>query len=312
MTSAWISWGRVLRLSLTATALADVACGVALGGGWPGADAPRAAAAWLALLGSAAVYHGGMALNDWADRDEDARVRPDRPIPSGAVAARSALALAVVLLVGGPLVAAFGSLWAGAALAAVAALAATYDVAGRGPVRGPLLLALCRFGNVGAGLLAGAAATGATLGAEHLVFPLVYALYVANLSVLGRREDDVTREPGAAPARALHLATAALVAAPFAGAFAARGAIDVGSPWIWAGVALAVASAVGLQREAARAEPFTRGDVVRVMGLLLRRLLILTAAATLASGRPGAWIVALAILAGYPLSRHLRRVFPPS
>lgn len=43
------------------------------------------------------------ALNDWADRDRDARAQPDKPIPSGVVGAGSAVALAgggLVLQVG--------------------------------------------------------------------------------------------------------------------------------------------------------------------------------------------------------------------
>ncbi|QDU67560.1 UbiA family prenyltransferase [Engelhardtia mirabilis] len=310
----WKSWGRVLRLSLTATAVADVAAGALLGAGaWPGGDAVRPAAPWLAILASLGVYHGGMALNDWADRDEDARVRPDRPIPSRAVDSRTVLMVAVLLLVGGPLIGAFASFWCGAAFAAVAACAALYDVAGRGPRRGPLLLGLCRFGNVGAGLLAGAAAVGGQVRLEHLVFPLVYALYVVNLSILGRLEDDTSREPGRAPAIALHVATLGLVLAPFAGALVApieRGWLGDLAPW--AGAALALSAAIGLQRAAARREPWTRPDVERAMGLLLRRLLILTASAVLASGAPGSELLALAILAGYRVSHQLRRLFPPS
>jgi hypothetical protein len=49
------------------------------------------------------------------------------------------------------------------------------------------------------------------------------------------------------------------------------------------------------------------------MGMSLRRLLVFTAAATLLCvPQTRAWIVAGAILAGYPLSFALRRVFPPS
>ena len=311
---AWKSWGRVLRLSLSATAIADVAAGALLGAGaWPGSGDLHPAAPWLAIGASLGVYHGAMALNDWADRDEDARVRPDRPIPSGALDARSVLIVAVLLLVGGPLLGAFASFWCGAVFAAVGASAALYDVAGRGPLRGPLLLGLCRFGNVGAGLLAGAAATGAVLELRHLALPLIYAVYVINLSVLGRLEDDTSREPGRRPAIALHLATVGLLLAPFAGALAA----PVEQGWLgglapWAGAALAVSAALGLQRAAARSEPWTREDVQQVMGLLLRRLLILTASAVLASGAPGSEILALLILAGYRVSHQLRRLFPPS
>ena len=50
------------------------------------------------LLGSsAALYMAGMAFNDIADRDEDAEVRPNRPIPSGQVSFAGAIACAFAL-----------------------------------------------------------------------------------------------------------------------------------------------------------------------------------------------------------------------
>ncbi|UWX98360.1 UbiA family prenyltransferase [Arthrobacter zhaoxinii] len=55
---------------------------------------------WMPLA-SACLYAGGMALNDYADRDVDARERPQRPLPSGRVSAGSALAAASALTVAG-------------------------------------------------------------------------------------------------------------------------------------------------------------------------------------------------------------------
>ena len=46
---------------------------------------------------SVSIYWAGMALNDWADRKVDAEERPERPIPSGRVPARTALGLASAL-----------------------------------------------------------------------------------------------------------------------------------------------------------------------------------------------------------------------
>ena len=56
--------------------------------GWP---AGRRTA--LLPVASVSLYWAGMALNDWADRELDAVERPERPIPSGRVAPRTALAL---------------------------------------------------------------------------------------------------------------------------------------------------------------------------------------------------------------------------
>ena len=70
-TSPCLAWGQLLRLSMAPSALADAAAGVLLGAGaWPGERA-----GWM-LAASFCAYHGGMALNDWADREGDARTRP--------------------------------------------------------------------------------------------------------------------------------------------------------------------------------------------------------------------------------------------
>ena len=90
--SALKSWGRLLRLSLAPTAIADVVAGAFWGGA---GGAPPLGELALLGLASSCTYHGGMALNDWADRAQDARVRPDRPVPSGGVNARAALIVAL-------------------------------------------------------------------------------------------------------------------------------------------------------------------------------------------------------------------------
>jgi geranylgeranylglycerol-phosphate geranylgeranyltransferase len=57
---------------------------------------PRAA---VAIGATAIATAGGTAVNDYVDRDIDRRNRPGRPIPSGAVAPRTALAAAAALFV---------------------------------------------------------------------------------------------------------------------------------------------------------------------------------------------------------------------
>src|SRR4051794_19236258 len=53
------------------------------------------------IAASVCLYWGGMAANDWADRDLDARERPRRPIPSGRVQPRHALLTAAGLTAAG-------------------------------------------------------------------------------------------------------------------------------------------------------------------------------------------------------------------
>ena len=52
----------------------------------------------LLMVALSASYCGGMVLNDFCDREWDAREQPFRPIPAGRITAAAAIRLAVVLL----------------------------------------------------------------------------------------------------------------------------------------------------------------------------------------------------------------------
>lgn len=295
--SSMLAWGRLLRLSLTPTALADAAAGLLLGAAcWPGGGAP-----WAMLGASFCAYHGGMALNDWADRARDGVARPERPIPSGAVGAGAALALAVLLLAAAPAIAWIAAPRAALLMGAVAATAALYDTVGRGAWTGPMLIAACRAGNLGAGLLAGAHLAGTEPAAVAFVPCAFYGAYVFLLGRLGRMEDAEDQAAlGRRPAWILLLAAAALVA------------VGVFPHLELPALLLALFGAAPLVGVALTTRAWTRGLVLRCMGMGLRRLLIVTAALALRAGGSDGWIVAGAILAGYGLSWGLRRVFPPS
>ena len=107
--------------------MADVAAGLVFAsqGIWPAGAGPF----WL-MGSSLCVYHGAMALNDWHDREHDARTRPARPIPSGAVHPKLALVIAATLLLLGPLFALLHSRDAGLWSAGLATLAISYDLTG--------------------------------------------------------------------------------------------------------------------------------------------------------------------------------------
>lgn len=290
--------GRLLRLSLAPTAAADIAAGVAAGaGGWVAGSAP-----FVLILASLCVYHGGMVLNDWRDRAEDRPSRPDRPIPSGRVPAAAALGLGLALLAAGPLIALCVSLPCAAAIGAVALAALSYDLL----LRVPVLLAFCRGGNLTAGLLLG---TGGSLGGLVLLPPILYAGYVLALSHVARLEDaDEARRRSARPGVLLHLAAILLLSAPCAAILH-----PLESPLrLVAAVLLVVSGALGLMQAARRSGVWSGPELTRATGLGLRRLLVFTAAVALSAGGPAAWIVAGAILCGYPVSYALRGVFPPS
>ena len=318
--------GRLLRLSLAPSAAADVAAGIVLGGGcWPVGFAP-----FLLIAASLCVYHGGMVLNDWADREHDGETRPDRPIPSGRVPAGAAGLLGFALLLAGPWIAVGAGRGPAFVLGGVAALAAAYDLFGRGPVLGPMLLGLCRFGNVTAGIVFGRlvaaemwpdAFPGSTLipAPPELGVAVLYGLYVFLVSVLGRLEDGedprmTGRRPGfLVAAIAGLLLSLPIVPIPFVPleafpeepTFLYENRITLAS-------LVAAAGAFGLLRAAFRRAPWTRPRLEQTMGMALRRLLIFTSASALLSGTQQGLIVAVAILVGYPVSFALRRVFPPS
>jgi len=303
--------GRLLRLSLAPSALADVAAGIvfANAGVWPAGGGPF----WL-MASSACVYHGALALNDWRDREHDARTRPSRPIPSGAVAPGFALALGVSLLLCGPLLARQHSDAAALWSLVLGLLATFYDLAGRGAWLGPALLALCRSANLGLGLYFARPESAAPIEPAAALIPMaLYAMYVLRVSQLGRLEDGEERVLNSQRARGLVMSAALmLVFVPLLPPFSAQGA-----PWVARGVSMALAwpAAFSLARCAFASRTWSRADVERAMGLALRRLLIFAAAlAALAWRAPqlDALLVAAAILFGYAISAQLRRVFPPS
>jgi hypothetical protein len=103
----------------------------------------------LLALASVALYAGGVVLNDYFDRDVDARERPERPIPSGRIHERDALKLGTRLLGMGCVL----SVGVGVPSLIVAALLAgcivLYDSRGkRIEYVGSANMGMCRFLNV--------------------------------------------------------------------------------------------------------------------------------------------------------------------
>ena len=315
-----VGFGQLLRIALFPSAIADVLVGISLAhlGG-----VPLDPEVWLLIPASLGIYHGAMALNDWADREVDARERPERPIPSGAVPSGIALGVAMLLMLGGVMWAAAAGPRAGIWMAAVATLAALYDVAGRGAIRGPLLLGLCRAGNLGAGLL-----SPWLVGAEPLLSPLlvgvlvgVYGLHVASLSSLGRLEDGEDDEPlGSRPTRFLIgaalssslLGLASLIVflvAPAHGLPGSREPVtSIGAVVIalWNGRVL-----LGAARQMA-AKGWSRPLVGAATGLCLRRLPWTTAGLAVIVAH-GGWVGLGAFtfcIAGGFASKALRKRFP--
>ena len=303
--------GRLLRLSLAPSAVADVAAGIVFAsqGYWPNGVRP-----FLLMSSSACVYHGAMALNDWHDREHDGQTRPGRPIPSGAVKPATALALGAALLISGPLLALMHSREAGLWSLGLGALALSYDLIGRGAWIGPLLLAMCRAGNLGLGLFFASGTFAASISIQQALLPMaLYAVFVLRVSQLGRMEDGEDSDQPHGRPRALVLSAALMLLfvsmlPPFDQRVHSLGGRLVAMSIAWP-------AAFSLSSVALATREWTRGTIERAMGLCLRRFLIFSAALAALAWRPpvfDALIVAALILSGYAMSAGLRKVFPPS
>lgn len=148
-----IPYLRLVRLPNVFTALADIAAGAAIvRATFHGADHSRCL---LLAAASSALYLAGMALNDVADRDEDARVRPRRPIPSGEVSVRSAIVCGILLMLAALAAAVAVDPVALGYAGMLAAAILGYDFAAKHfRLLGPAVLGLCRYLNVSLGMAA--------------------------------------------------------------------------------------------------------------------------------------------------------------
>ncbi|MEU4420511.1 SCO3242 family prenyltransferase, partial [Actinoplanes sp. NPDC024001] len=161
---------------------------------------------------SVCLYWGGMAANDWADRDLDARERPERPIPSGRVSPGHAWLTAAGLTGAGVLIAGLAGGRRGAAVAVpLAAAVWAYDLWAKNTAAGPAVMAACR----GLDVLLGASG-----GRVRRAVPaaLTVAAHTYTVTALSRHEVSGARPALPAATLAGTLALAAVTAGRRAGA----------------------------------------------------------------------------------------------
>ncbi|SCD97051.1 4-hydroxybenzoate polyprenyltransferase [Streptomyces sp. DvalAA-19] len=157
------AWSELFRVSALFSVPGDALAGAAAVGRGPGRGTAFAVGASLCL------YEAGMALNDWADREEDAVDRPHRPIPSGRVSPAAALGAAGVLTAAGLALAARAGRPALAVATGLAATVWAYDLRLKHTKAGPAAMAAARSLD----LLLGATATAATArgGGDNVAAP---------------------------------------------------------------------------------------------------------------------------------------------
>jgi len=181
--AALLPYLRLVRAPAVFSALGDPIAGLLLDDGdFSAEQASRLSAA------SAMLYLAGMALNDLADREEDARDRPERPIPSGAVSPRAAALIGGSLLLGGVLAARRGGArWTGPALAA---MIVAYDFQlKRSAMLGPVAMGACRA----LSLLMGVEASHGVVTRRGTEGALQLGAYVAGLTMIARGETGAAR-----------------------------------------------------------------------------------------------------------------------
>lgn len=205
------AWAELLRLPALFTVPGDALTGAAAAGARPGART------LLAIGSSVCLYEAGMALNDWADREEDAAERPHRPLPSGRIRPAAALTAAGALTVAGLGLAARAGRPALGVAVPLAATVWAYDLTLKHTPAGPVAMAGARALDL---LLGAAATTGRTrpalpsaalLGTHTLAVTTVSRREtqggsslapVAALAATGLLTYFLTRRPGTAAAAA--------------------------------------------------------------------------------------------------------------
>jgi len=188
-----LAWLRLVRLPNLATAVADSLAGFLVVSGLAPLDWPPLACG-LAVLASLAFYAGGMVLNDVCDVELDRVERPERPLPSGAIAVRRAAFAGNLLMTGGAALAcgaavAANSPWPALVGAALAFAIWLYDRHAKATAGGPAVMGACR----GLNWLLGMTAAGGPTAPHEWVIPIGMGLYVAGITLLARDEASRSR-----------------------------------------------------------------------------------------------------------------------
>jgi len=293
------AWLRLFRPPNLLTIPGDPLAGALLAAGTLGI-APHWSAVSRVVGAALALYAAGLVSNDVLDRNTDARERPHRPIPSGAVRPATALAVAVLLTLAGIALAAGAGRTGGVVAVMLAATLWLYNRVGkRSPLLAPLNMGACR----GLSLLMGAGLYGAAglTSIPVLVAAAAQTLYVAGITLTARHEADTWTQCRVPRwiAAALPLTLAAGFAVPFLSRpplfnlAAGLALMSIGWAVLWGLVAVRASSPRTIQE---------------AVGALIRGLTLAQAAWCAFAGPEGQG-VALLILVAFPVSGWIGRWF---
>ncbi|MBI4834192.1 MAG: UbiA family prenyltransferase [Planctomycetes bacterium] len=173
---------RLIRLPNIFTAISNVWAGMVVAG----SVFPATAHIIFGSVASAALYSGGMALNDYFDLKRDKKERPNRVLPSGVIKPSIALSFGILLLMAGIVCGFMISASAGVICSVIALSAFLYDsLFKRWFITAIIFMPLCRAFNWELGLNIGGA-----FPKEFIIFPVIIFIYIAITTALARLEND--------------------------------------------------------------------------------------------------------------------------
>jgi 4-hydroxybenzoate polyprenyltransferase len=310
------AWGRLLRLPNLLTVPGDPLVGFVIvaraGFSWANP------ALWAAMGASVLLYAAGLIHNDLCDLKEDRRDRPNRPLACGAISKRSATAATVFLIA-----AALGLVYfyspatstdsLKVAICLIAAIVAYNAWLKRWVVPGALAMGACR----GLSVLLGAVMVVGHRGESFCEDPMchpdtviafgIWVLYIAAVTILASRE---TKEQRLTASRFLPVLPLLFGACLLVGVLVEEYSSYGTTTWFWWHVPGTV---VWLLATVNAASPIWKlrgiaqpADIQRMIGRLIRNLLLMQAALLFAAGH---YEVGAVFLILHPIHARLAKRF---
>ncbi|HKP96574.1 MAG TPA: UbiA family prenyltransferase [Fibrobacteria bacterium] len=175
----------LVRIPTVFSSMSNAYAGYFIGGGRALTPALAGGAAAAALF-----IMAGMALNDVADKDVDARERPTRPIPSGAVPPGQAWGLSLAMMALGLALLFLANPVSSAVGAALCLCIFAYNFLLKGTALGPAAMGLCRALNLLTGMSLAWSGLPLTASFPKAVWLALFSLwaYIALVTFLARDE----------------------------------------------------------------------------------------------------------------------------
>lgn len=142
----------------------------------------------ILMLASAALYLAGMILNDCFDYQEDARERPNRPLPAGRIALKTAWSLGWLLLGSGVILASLVGFQQLTIAIVLSAFIIIYNGYAKQTLIGTTVMGGCRYLNWLLGLSV------LPLQSTQFILALPIFIYVAALTLLSIDETSATKK----------------------------------------------------------------------------------------------------------------------